>query len=124
MSNAKDTATEYAIPTQLDFSYYQTLYTLKLIERMYQFCHDYQIKLIIIDIPVAEKRKQYNSSFTPSIRPIIEKFSDANIKSYDVLAEYAGIVDIHLPNGAVHISEFTHILLGVEIAKKIESFLN
>ena len=121
INNAKEIATEYAIPMQSDIFGYQELYTSKIIERMYQFCHDHHMKLIIADIPLAKKGKQYDSSFFPSFLPIIEKSSDASIKSDDVVAEYVGIVDIHLDNGHRHISEFTHILLGVEIAKKIEA---
>jgi hypothetical protein len=121
-SNAKDLVTEYATPKQLAISDYQILYTSKLIERMYQFCRDHHIKLIILDIPSilgVNESQQYVSSIPPTMLATIENNSDAIIKSDDILSDYQGVTDIFLQHGARHISEFTHTLLGVAVSKNI-----
>jgi lysophospholipase L1-like esterase len=113
---------EYAIPTQDDFSNYQTALTSALIKRMYNFCHQNNIKLIIIDIPVT-KGKGIRTSFSPSLFKTIINYSDGYVASDSLLADYAGVAELHVPHGHRHISEFTHTLLGVSVAKIIRSLI-
>ena len=110
---------EYAIPTQDKFSDYQTDLTSALIQRMYKFCYKNNIKLIIIDIPTIAEKKQIKTSFSDSLYRNITNYSDGCIFSDSLLAEYIGVAEIHKPHGHLHISEFTHTLLGVAAAKKI-----
>ena len=121
--DAQDRVTEYAVSMQDDIPDFQVLYTSKLVERMYQFCQDHQIKLIIVYIPTRIGENGYQSTFPPTMISIIENNSDANINSAELLSDYAGVAGIFVPHGDRHISEFTHILLGVAISKRIETLL-
>lgn len=110
---------EYANPTKDKFSDYHFALTTALIKRMYDFCHKNNIKLIIVDIPKRVGGKQIRSSFYGSLSQDIPKYSDGTIFSESLIADYVGVAEIHRPHGLRHISEFTHTLLGVTIAKKI-----
>ncbi len=112
---------EHAKPTKHRFSDYHFALTSALIKRMYGFCRKNNIKLIIVDIPRIADGKQIKSSFYGSLSQDIPKYSDATIFSDSLISDYAGVAEIHRPHGQRHISEFTHTLLGVSIAKKIIS---
>ena len=120
---ASDRVTEYAIPTQDEFSDYQTALTSALIKRMYNFCHKNNIKLIIIDIPNIDEEKGIKTSFSVLLFPTIANYSDAYVASDSLLADYAAVAEVHMPHGYRHISEFTHVLLGVSVAKTIKSLM-
>lgn len=119
--SSSEKVVEYAIPTQDKFSNYQTALTSALVERMYYFCQKNNIKLIIIDIPQITKENRSKTSFTESMFNTISNYSDGYIFSKSLLADYIGVAEIHRPHGHRHISEFTHTLFGVSIAKKIIS---
>jgi len=110
--------TEYAIPVE-KINDYQISLEGKLLERMYTFCKSNNIKLIILDIPTLR-----DSSFPLSLYQIAKNNCDIFITSDSVLNDYFDVAEIHLPYGHRHISEFTHILLGVTIAKSIIDNLN
>jgi len=116
---ASDRVVEYAIPTQKNFSDYQTALTYALIKRMYEFCQKHSIKLIIIDIPQIAGKNLNKTSFPDSLSQNIANYCDGYIFSESLLFDYSGVAEIHRPHGNRHISEFTHTLLGVAIAKKI-----
>lgn len=116
---ASDRVVEYAIPTQNKFSDYQLDLTSALLKRMYDFCQKNNIKLIIVDIPQIAEGNLFKTSFPESLSKNIEKYSDGYISSESLLADYSGVAEIHRPHGHRHISEFTHTLLGVSMAKKI-----
>ena len=59
------------------------------------------------------------SSVPEALRPAFRANSDLFIASEEVLADFRGIVPIHRPHGHAHITEFTHALLGVAIARAI-----
>ena len=95
---------------------------------MYNFCQQNAIKLIIIDI-LRKKSVRSNGtipSFSPSSPPsllqTLTDCSDVHIDSYSLLADYAGVAELYNSHGA-HISEFTHTLIGIVVAKKIDSLL-
>lgn len=115
--------TEYAIPTQEISSNYGVALTTALWKRMYNFCHKNDIKLIVVDIPMLEKGNRIESSLSHSLLSTIQNYSDAYVIGDSLLADYIGVVDIHVPYGQQHISEFVHTLIGVAIAKKIVSLL-
>jgi lysophospholipase L1-like esterase len=120
---ASNLVKEYAVPTQDVFSDYQTALTAELIKRMHDFCYKNNIKLIIIDIPRIAGENGIKSSFPSSLLPTIVNHSDAYIISDSLFGDYAGVAEFHVPHGHRHISEFTHTLLGVAVAKKIKSLI-
>ena len=54
-----------------------------------------------------------------ALRPAFRANSDLFIASEEVLAEFRDIVPLHRPHGHAHITEFTHALLGVAVARAI-----
>jgi len=46
------------------------------------------------------------------------------IRSTNALMDYQGVTDLFVPHGQRHISETTHMLLGVATAKEIIKQLN
>ena len=120
---ATEKVIEYAIPTQDEFTDYQTALTSALIKRMYNFCHKNNIKLIILDIPKPVEENRFRTSFSASLFQTIIKYSDAYVVSDSLLDDYSGVAELFLPHGQGHISEFTHTLLGVAVAKKIISLI-
>lgn len=112
--------TEYALPTQTEFSDYETALTSMLIKRMYDFCRTNNVKLIIVDIPQVSKFGGIKSSFASTLLDTAANHSDAYVDSVSLLGDYQGVAEIHLPHGHRHISEFTHAIIGVAVAKKIE----
>ncbi len=119
--NASDRAVEYAIPSQTDISNYQKELTSALIIRMYNFCKKNNIKLIIIDIPKITDGHLIQPSVPKSLIENMTKYSDGYISSTSLIADYAGVAEIHRPHGHRHISEFTHAIFGVSAAKEIIS---
>jgi lysophospholipase L1-like esterase len=112
-------ATEYAIPMAEKASDYQTELASALLTRMYQFCRDRGIPLVILDIP----RISGAASIQHPLKERAADFSDAFIDGSAVLADYAGVAELHAPHGARHISEFAHIMLGVAAARQIDAWL-
>jgi len=109
--------TNYAIPIG-KITNYQISLAAKLLELMYTFCKSNDIKFIILDIPTFQ-----GSSFPPSLYQIAKNSCDIFIDSTSVLNDYLDVAEIHVPHGQRHISEFTHILIGVIVAKSIISNL-
>lgn len=118
-SDASAAVTEYAIPTAEEASDYQIALTAALLARLYEFCRSRNIELILMDIP----RISGSSSLPSSILERSPEYGDALIDGPSLLADYAGAAELHIPHGAMHISEFTHAILGVAAAKQIESWL-
>lgn len=116
---ATEQVDEYAIPTKNVYSNYQEALTAALIKRMYSFCQKHDIKLIILDIPKVDKKHKINSSFTSTLLPIIMANSDAFFTSDMLLTDYVDVTPLHVPHGHRHISEFTHTISGVAVARKI-----
>lgn len=110
--------TEYAIPMgQVDE--YQLDLTAKLIERMYEFCQRHNIKLLILDIPVVSKEAEIRSSVPAGLYETLRNNSDFFIYSKDVLDQYRNVTEFHVAHGDKHISEFTHLLFGMEVARAL-----
>jgi hypothetical protein len=113
---------EYAVPAKNSESSYEVALANVLLERMYKFCHDRDIALVIIDIP-RSSGEGIASSINPSMQATMSAYSDAYIDSKILLDDYSAIAEIHRPNGHRHISEFTHIILGSAAAKRIDALL-
>ncbi len=110
--------TEYAIAVD-EVDTYQTELAAKLVERMYKFCRENNIKLIVLDIPRQIKNNEIRSSVPTELKTLFQQNSDAFIDSKETLREYRNVAELHLPNGSRHISEFTHLIYGVEIARTV-----
>jgi hypothetical protein len=117
--DAAESIVEYAIPTSDEKSSYEIELTVALLDRLYRFCSERDIQLIIIDIPVVSGK----SSFPLAVKGRVQEFSDAYVDSEAILAEYVRAAELHRPNGHQHISEFTHSILGVNAAGQIDSWL-
>jgi len=108
---------EYAIATQDQFSNYQLELAARLFERMFEYCRDRGIRLIIIDVPAPDQTGGVSSSVPEELMPTVLANSDAFIDSRTLFRDLGGVAEIHVPHGARHISEFSHTLIGVESAK-------
>ncbi|QYZ64858.1 MAG: hypothetical protein OI74_11880 [Gammaproteobacteria bacterium (ex Lamellibrachia satsuma)] len=113
--------TEYAVPVQGVLDSYSTELSLKLIERMHDFTSQNGIKFILLDIPKRPQVHQFSSSIPRELKGQITKLSDFYIDSEDVLGEYRGLVDFHVLHGHLHISEFSHLMLGIEAGRFIKT---
>lgn len=107
--------TEYAISIEEADDYQQEL-AMRLIERMYKYCEEHKILFIILDIPQRSKGREIRSSVPPTLVERMRSNSHSFIYSKEVLQGHSNVTEFHLPHGA-HISELTHFLLGVAIAK-------
>jgi lysophospholipase L1-like esterase len=108
---------EYAIPTR-NVTEYQINLAEKLIERVYKFCKSKDIRLIIVDIPQLDN-VNFKTSVPPNLKKTMIDNSDCFIDSDILLFEYRWIGEIHVPHGQRHISELTHLLTGIAIAKNV-----
>jgi lysophospholipase L1-like esterase len=119
-----DEVFEYAVATPDDISSYQQALTSELIKRMHAFCRQHGIKLIIVDIPALGSGHAFKSSVPSSFKQTMIENSEAYLDSEVLLTGDGGGAQIHVPGGHRHISEFTHGVIGLAIAKQIVAWLN
>ena len=112
--------TEYAIPVDR-VDQYQTDLMARLIERMYGFCRQNNIRLVILDIPGVSRGNEIQSSVPPALYEKMRTNSDLFIYSKNALHEYRNVAEFHVPHGHHHISEFTHLIYGVEVARALSN---
>ena len=112
--------TQYAIPTEQLTEYRKRLF-LRLLERMFAFCQERGIRLIVLDIPAPRVSDEvvFVSSIPADLVPELRAKSDAFIYSEEILGNYRNVAEIHVPHGQRHISEFTHRVLGTAAAQAI-----
>jgi lysophospholipase L1-like esterase len=110
-------------PADLESSQYQQDLVAALVARMHSFCRAHDMKLIVLDI-TRYGRVELESSIPKELRESFRKNSDAFIESEVALADYRGLGIINVPNGHHHITEHTHLVFGVEIAKAIQRLQN
>jgi lysophospholipase L1-like esterase len=112
-------ATEYAVASPAGVTPAELELATALVLRMQDFCKENGMRLIVADIP----RRPGPHRFTPSIpEPMAARLKAAGvdlIEAAALLGPYEGAAELHVPNGHQHISEFTHTLLGVEVANRI-----
>lgn len=111
-AHAREEAFDYAVATKTQ-SKYDTELAVALIERAQAFCDSHGMRLIVVDVPQAISPYKWKESITLA-KPGLEFVS-----SKDLLKPYEGAVEAHLPHGHNHISEFTHALIGAELARRI-----
>lgn len=115
---------EYAVPTSRNYTPQQIVLSAALIDRMRRFCINHGIQFILVDIPKANARYGFESSLPEELEQSLKNNNVDYISAHGLLNSYNGCVDIHVPNGYNHISEFTHAHIGVEIGRRIRNMLN
>jgi len=120
--------TEFAVKQQDNDAKITTLkndLTIAIINRMHGFCQSNKVLFILLDIPQLEKNgHDFQSSIPDELVGQFSHGSDVIIRSTNVLMDYQGLTDFFVPHGQRHISETTHMLLGVAAAKDIIKHLN
>lgn len=110
-----DTLRSYAIATKSVRTKRELQLTEKLLLRLFNFAKENGIGIIFIDIP--------QDNLENSLDPSMEDFVMSNVSFYvngkSLVEPYRRHVDTHVPNGQRHISEFTHMMIGMELAKFI-----
>jgi hypothetical protein len=111
---------EYVNP-DMTVSQYKRDLTVKLIESMFRLCQQNSMHLVILDIPrpIPGKVGYFQSSIPDELVADFQDYSDALFLSEDLLGEYKSIAKFHRVHGHHHISEFTHLVLGLAAAKEI-----
>src|SRR5262245_42813171 len=116
-------ATEFAVKQEDNDAKVTTLkndLAVAIINRMHSFCQRNKVLFVLLDIPQLEKNgHDFQSSIPKELVSQFSQGSDAIILSTKVLTDYQGVTDIFVPHGQRHISETTHMLLGVSTAKEI-----
>ncbi|MDN3513878.1 MAG: SGNH/GDSL hydrolase family protein [Candidatus Brocadia sp.] len=100
---------------------YEITLTQRLLERMYKFCKDNGIRLIILDIPQVDK-EGFKSSIPPQLNEIVKDNCDTFVSNDKSLNDVHDVTKIFVPHGHRHISEFTHLQLGIAVSKEILSY--
>ena len=111
--------TEYAVAKDGGPSPLEVDLATALVLRMNEFCRSNGMRFIVVDIPVRPGALQFGSSLPAGMAERLRASGVELILSGDLLAPYQGTAEMHVPNGQQHISEFTHTLIGVEIARRI-----
>jgi len=121
-NQARASAAEFAsaAPTQDDaVAAYQRALATKLVERMHAACKQAGVRFVIAEIPVLKRIDDYDPALDAPLLPAFREHSDALLPCDDWLAPYRGVAEIFVPHGQQHISETTHLLLGVALAEKV-----
>lgn len=114
-------APEFAISTHMEHSDKEIALAAALIERMKRFCDQRGIRFILVDIPnpFPDERYRFASSLPRPFRDRLHADGVEIVDSEQLLRPYAGSVEVHVPHGYQHLSEFGHALVGSEIGKRL-----
>lgn len=115
-------ATEYAISTQ-ELNRPMEELELALVRRMHSATKAHGVSLVIADIPVRDGQGGFLPSVPENMVATFRGDSEAFAGSQDYLARYAGQTEFHVPHGNWHINEFTHLILGLDLADRINGLL-
>jgi hypothetical protein len=96
---------------------YETRLEGALVRRMYRFCRDHDIRLVILDIPQFSHGREFLSSVPAELLSTFRVNSDALIYSRDALRECRNPADLYGRRGGGHISELTHLMYGRELGR-------
>jgi len=110
--------TEFAVSTE-NVDTYKLKLAERLLQEMHRFCQQNNIHFIILDIPKPNGSTELESSISPEHLDVIATNSDQFVKSTEVLKNYLGSHEFHVPHGQRHISTFTHQKLGEEVGRVI-----
>ena len=121
---------EHALPSEALTDYKGDL-VARLLGRMCAAARNAGARFIVVDIPVRhrwtgdidpkndESFPTVISSVPKALEPQFRGNSDLFISSKEVLQDVRGILPLHRPHGHAHITEVTHALLGIAIARAI-----
>ena len=110
---------EYAVPTDAAVSGYDIALAAALIERMHQLCVERGIRFIVVDIPTDPGSYRYQSSVPSALLARLVAANVEYISSQTLLQKSEGVAEMHVPHGHHHISEYTHMLIGMEIGERM-----
>ena len=111
---------EYATAVK-DVDRFSQVLALKILERMARVCRRNNIALIIIDIPraMAPASHDFRSSAPMTFARRLNQANYMYVSSETVLGAYRGVTEFHVPHGARHISEFSHLMLGLAAGQAV-----
>ena len=110
---------ESAIGTSRGRSQQEIDLAVGLLERMKRFCAERNIRLIVVDIPAMPGAHRFESSIPERMRQQLAAANISVLDSRELLGEYDGAAEFHVPHGHNHISELTHAMIGVRLGEKI-----
>jgi len=102
---------------------YRTTLATKLIERMAATCQRQGIRFIVAEIPYFKLPYDNPMEFVPSMPaamvPDVRSHCETLLLCEDWLGPYRNVTDLFRVHGQQHISEATHLVLGMTLAEKI-----
>ena len=110
---------ESAVGSSAGSSKYEIDLALALLERMGRFCHERNIRLIVVDIPARPGPYRFEASIPERMRNQLAASGIEVLDSRDLLGALDGAAEFHVPNGHNHISELTHALIGARLGERI-----
>jgi len=118
--------TELAVATTEDVGKYEKDLMRALLSRMFNFCKDHGITLILIDIPrITNAGQPIRSSIPESMLDDFRSSSDILLHSHDVMRAFVDNPgDMHVPHGHRHISEVAHMVIAQAVSDVISSSEN
>jgi hypothetical protein len=106
---------EYAVARNARHSAYEIALAAALIQRMQRFCQERGIRLIVVEIPrTTRERFHFVESLPAGTLKDVEL-----VTSRALLGDFDGAAEVHVPHGHRHISEFTHVMIGAELGRRI-----
>lgn len=115
----RQAATELAVPGPGERTAAEVDLAAALILRMNEVCKANGIRLIVADIPARQAAYRARASVPPAMAQRLAAAGVELVSSEALLAPFDGAAEFHVPHGHQHISEFTHQLIGVEIARRV-----
>jgi hypothetical protein len=106
-------------------SVYRKTLALALLSEVRRITRERDIPLILVDIPafrqanIDERHPMISPSLPEEVRRGGQRFAD-KILGIELLEPYVGVVELFVPHGQRHISEFAHFLIGTRLAETIE----
>jgi hypothetical protein len=110
---------ESAVGSAADRSKYEVDLAVALLERMHRFCHDRNIRLIVVDIPTRPAPHRFEPSVPERMRTQLAHAGIELVESRPLLGPLDGAAEFHVPHGHNHISELTHALIGARLGERI-----
>ena len=110
--------TEYAVARREGPSTTELDLATALVVRMHEFSRANGIRLIVVDIPRRPGAYGYETSVPDAMAGRLKAAGVELISSTELLAPYEGVAELHVAHGHQHISEFTHALIGLEVARR------
>lgn len=110
--------TEFAV-SEVQLDTYKVDLAVGLLARMHAFCRERGIPLIVVDIPRPLDGPDFRASVPPELVDRFRANSDRFISSDEALDRFRGVAQFHVPHGHRHISDFSHMILALEIEKAV-----